>query len=57
MFKTEKILEHSVICSPITKILPMILILRPAQQFEFDMPAVGVPLTMTNRTITLYSAS
>jgi hypothetical protein len=38
MFKTEKNLEYSVICGPLTKFLLVKLILRPAQQSEFDMP-------------------
>jgi hypothetical protein len=38
MFKTKNNIEYSVICGPITKLSQMKLILRPALQFEFDMP-------------------
>jgi hypothetical protein len=43
MFKTEKNLEYSLICGPLIKFLLLKLILRPAQQFEFDMPGLRVP--------------
>jgi hypothetical protein len=41
MFQTKKNMEYSVICDPLIKFLHMKLILRPAQQFEFDMPALS----------------
>ncbi len=43
MLKTDENLEYSIICDPLTKFLLMKLILRPAQQSEFDMPALGGP--------------
>jgi hypothetical protein len=40
MLKIEKKHEHFVICSPLANFLLLKLILRPAQQSEFDMPAL-----------------
>jgi hypothetical protein len=51
MLKTEKNLEHSVIWGPPTKFLIMKLILRPAQQSEFDMPALESQTANTNNSI------
>ncbi len=42
MIKTKKNIECSIVCGPLTKFLLMDLILRPALQFEFDMPALEV---------------
>ncbi len=38
MFKTKYNIEYFIICSPLKFFLVIKLILRPAQQFEFDMP-------------------
>jgi hypothetical protein len=38
MLRTAKNLRYSFICGPLTIFLLMKLTLRPAQQFEFDMP-------------------
>jgi hypothetical protein len=45
MLKIEKNHDYFVICGPLGKFLLLKLILWPAQQFEFDMPAlVCVPI-------------
>jgi hypothetical protein len=41
MLKIEKKNEHFVICGPLAKFLLLKLILLPAQQSEFDMPALN----------------
>ncbi len=41
MFKTKYNIEYFILCGPLTKFLLIKLILWPAQQFEFDMPAVN----------------
>jgi hypothetical protein len=45
MLKIEKKHENFVICGPIAKFLLLKLILRPAQQSEFDMPDLGPTLS------------
>ncbi len=40
MFTTKNNVEYTIICGPITTFSRMNLILRPAQQFEFDMPGL-----------------
>jgi hypothetical protein len=40
MLKIDKNHEHFVMCGPLAKFLLLKLILRPAQQSEFDMPAL-----------------
>jgi hypothetical protein len=41
MLKIVKNCEHFVICGPLAKFLLLKLILRPAQQFDFDMSALN----------------
>ncbi len=40
MLRAEKNLEYSFICGPLINFLPMEMILWPAHQFEFEMPAL-----------------
>ncbi len=40
MLRAEKNLEYYFICSPVINFLLMEMILRPAHQFEFDMPGL-----------------
>ncbi len=53
MLKIEKNHEHFVICAPLAKFLLLKLILRPAQQSEFDMPALNDQKASTREFQTL----
>ncbi len=41
VFKFEKSHENFLNCGPLTFFMPLNLIVRPAQQFEFDMPTLN----------------
>jgi hypothetical protein len=41
MLRRKYNIEYFIICGPLAKFLLIKLILQPAQQFEFDMPALG----------------
>ncbi len=40
MFETEYNIAHFIVCGPLNFFLLIKLIMRPAQQLEFDMPGV-----------------